>query len=346
MSKKPQISRVLVTGGAGFIGSHLVRHLLGQQSEFNLVVLVNLDLLTYAGDRESLSDVEGDERYVFARGDICDASLVSELFKKYQFDCVFHLAAESHVDRSISEASPFVRTNVLGTQVLLEASLERFRADSHFRFVHVSTDEVFGALGPEGKFSEDSPYDPRSPYSASKASSDHLVKSYFHTYGLPVLVTNCSNNYGSHQFPEKLIPVVVNSCLSETEVPVYGAGENVRDWIHVGDHVRALEMVATHGNVGESYLFGGGSEWSNIDLVRQICLIMDELRPRNEGSHSDLICFVEDRPGHDYRYAIDYSKASDQLKWSPEVSFSAGLRDTVQWYAQNTDWIIRRREEM
>jgi dTDP-glucose 4,6-dehydratase len=331
---------ILVTGGAGFIGSAVVRHLLTQTA----MHVVNLDKLTYAGNLESLGPMMPSARYAFEQVDICDRITLDRVFQRYRPDAVMHLAAESHVDRSIDGAADFIQTNILGTYTLLEATRAYWKGlpageREHFRFLHVSTDEVFGSLGAQGLFTEDTAYDPRSPYSASKASSDHLVRAWQHTYGLPVLVTNCSNNYGPYQFPEKLIPVVILNALAGKPIPVYGRGENVRDWLYVNDHVRALLAVLERGGVGETYNIGGHNEKSNLDVVTAICALLDELVDEpTVSSHASLITFVTDRPGHDWRYAIDAGKAGRELGWTPEESFDTGLRKTVQWYLENRDW--------
>jgi dTDP-glucose 4,6-dehydratase len=330
---------LLVTGGAGFIGSAVVRHLI-QETE---ATVVTVDTLTYAGHRENLAPVADSPRHHFEQEDITDAPAMHRLFEEYAPDGVLHLAAESHVDRSIDGPAAFVQTNVVGTQVLLEAARtcwEDLPGDEKedFRFLHVSTDEVYGELGETGKFTEETPYDPSSPYSASKAGADHLVRAWHRTYGLPVLITNCSNNYGPYQHPEKLIPVVILNALDREPLPVYGTGENVRDWLYVEDHVRALLWVLREGEVGETYNVGGDCEKQNIAVVRQICDILDERRPE-EGSHHDLITFVEDRPGHDWRYAIDASKIKADLGWAPQVDFEEGLRRTVDWYVEHRDWV-------
>ena len=330
--------RCLVTGGAGFIGSNLVRHLLMHDHR-----VLNLDALTYAGNVASLSDVERHANYEFQKVDIRSQASVQEALSNFQPDWVFHLAAESHVDRSIDGPQVFVETNVMGTLNLLQSSLRhweqcRDRAQD-FRFIHVSTDEVYGSLGTDGLFSETSPYDPRSPYSASKAASDHLARAWHHTYGLPIMVTNCSNNYGPFQFPEKLIPVVILKCLSNQPIPVYGGGENVRDWLYVEDHCRALEMVAQQGHAGETYNIGGSNERTNLELVQTLCQLLDELCPCSTGKrHADKIEFVSDRPGHDLRYAIDATKIANELSWAPDENFETGFRKTVQWYLQNQGW--------
>lgn len=337
---------LLVTGGAGFIGSAVVRHLI-QNTDASVVTV---DALTYAGHRENLDPVAGHPRHHFEQEDVADAPAMHELFSRYEPDAVLHLAAESHVDRSIDGPASFVRTNVVGTQVLLEAARTYWEEldterQSAFRFLHVSTDEVYGELGDTGAFSEETPYDPSSPYSASKAGADHLVRAWHRTYGLPVLITNCSNNYGPYQHPEKLIPVVILSAISGEPIPVYGTGENVRDWLYVEDHVRALLRVLEAGQVGETYNVGGGTEKQNIAVVRRICDLLDEERPDAvDGGHRSLITFVDDRPGHDWRYAIDASKIEDELGWTPDVSFEEGLRRTVRWYLEHRDWVRSVRE--
>jgi dTDP-glucose 4,6-dehydratase len=332
---------ILVTGGAGFIGSALVRHLLTRTEHR----VVNVDSLTYAGNLDSLAPVLPHPRHVLERVDIRDAGEVARVFAEHRPDAVMHLAAESHVDRSIDGAAPFISTNVVGTYVLLEAA--RRHRDSlaaeereRFRFLHVSTDEVFGSLGAEGKFTETSPYQPSSPYSASKASADHLARAWHHTYGLPVLVTNCSNNYGPCQFPEKLIPLVVLSALAGRPIPVYGTGGNVRDWLYVDDHVRALLAVLEGGRAGETYNVGGGSERSNLQVVRGICTLLDEMVP-GAAPYESLIGFVRDRSGHDWRYAVDTAKIEAELGWAPRETFESGLRRTVRWYLENGEWCRR-----
>jgi dTDP-glucose 4,6-dehydratase len=334
---------IVVTGGAGFIGSALVRHLLRRTPH----EVVNVDKLTYAGNVESLASVLPSERYRFEQVDICDRNTIDRIFAEHQPAAVMHLAAESHVDRSIDGAVPFIETNIVGTYTLLEAARnywcglgESTKAD--FRFLHVSTDEVYGSLGTAGSFVESTPYAPRSPYSASKASSDHLVRAWQHTYGLPALITNCSNNYGPYQFPEKLIPVVILNALDGKPIPVYGSGQNVRDWLYVDDHVQALLRVLERGRVGETYNVGGHSERSNLDVVTTVCSLLDELVDGTPvGGDASLITFVTDRPGHDWRYAIDAGKIERELGWTPEESFDAGLRKTVEWYLENRDWCER-----
>jgi len=330
---------ILVTGGAGFIGSAAVRHLI-QETE---ATVITVDALTYAGHCENLDPVMDHPRHHFEQKDITDAPAMHRLFRSYEPDGVLHLAAESHVDRSIDGPAAFVQTNVVGTQVLLEAARTYWEEQGEpegFRFLHVSTDEVYGELGETGAFTEETPYDPSSPYSASKAGADHLVRAWHRTYGLPVLITNCSNNYGPYQHPEKLIPVVILNALDGEPIPVYGDGKNVRDWLYVEDHVRALLRVLQEGRVGETYNVGGRQEKENLSVVRQICDILDDRRPNADGeSHRSLITFVEDRPGHDWRYAIDAGKISDELGWEPEVDFGEGLRRTVQWYVEHRDWV-------
>ena len=330
---------LLVTGGAGFIGSAVVRHLI-QETD---ATVVTVDKLTYAGHRENLAPVMDHPRHHFEQVDIADAAAVRRLFETYEPGGVLHLAAESHVDRSIDGPAAFVQTNVVGTQVLLEAARTYWAEQGEpegFRFLHVSTDEVYGELGETGAFTEETPYDPSSPYSASKAGADHLVRAWHRTYGLPVLITNCSNNYGPYQHPEKLIPVVILNAVDGEPIPVYGDGKNVRDWLYVVDHVRALLRVFEEGRVGETYNIGGHQEKENIAVVRQICDILDERRPGAvEGGHRSLITFVEDRPGHDWRYAIDPSKIENELGWAPQVGFEEGLRRTVRWYLEHRDWV-------
>lgn len=332
--------RFLITGGAGFIGSGLVRHLIWRTGHEVLVV----DKLTYAGGLASLAGVEADSRFSFAREDICNERAMGALFNTFQPDVVIHLAAESHVDRSIDAPDLFLQTNVMGTGALLNAALGYWRGlpqdrRASFRFHHVSTDEVFGSLGAEGLFTETTSYDPRSPYSASKAGSDHLVRAWGHTYGLPIIITNCSNNYGPYQFPEKLIPLTILNGLERRPLPVYGSGENVRDWLFVDDHVAALLCVALNGRIGDTYCIGGFSERRNIDVVREICSLLDKVAPdRDSGPRERLIRFVADRPGHDQRYAIDASKICRELGWRPRESFESGLEKTVRWYIDNRSW--------
>ena len=331
---------VLITGGAGFIGSHVVRRFVTRYPDYRIV---NFDLLTYAGNLANLSDVEQAPNYTFVRGDICDAEAVGEVFRRYAIDGVIHLAAESHVDRSIRDPFTFARTNVLGTLTLLHAAREAWQgAWAGKRFYHISTDEVYGTLGFGDKpFNEGTRYDPHSPYSASKASSDHFVRAFHDTYGLPTVVTNCSNNYGPYQFPEKLIPLLVNNIRLERPLPVYGRGENVRDWLHVEDHARAIDLIFHEGRSGETYNIGGGNEWRNIDLVRLIVRTTDRLLGRPEGASERLITYVTDRAGHDLRYAIDSSKLRRELGWEPVFRFEEGIEQTVRWYLENREWMER-----
>ena len=327
--------KLLVTGGAGFIGSAVVRQAIGQGHE-----VVNLDALTYAACLDNVASVADAPGYTFVQGDIRDGTLLETVFAEHAPDAVMHLAAESHVDRSIDGPGAFIDTNVVGTYTLLQAARGYWEARGRpeaFRFHHISTDEVFGSLGAEGQFTEETPYDPRSPYSASKAASDHLVRAWWHTYGLPVVLSNCSNNYGPYHFPEKLIPVVILNALAGKPIPVYGAGENVRDWLFVEDHADALLTVVTKGQVGRSYNIGGENEARNIDLVRMICALMDEMHPGG-APHDRLISFVTDRPGHDLRYAIDPKRMRGELGWRPSVTLEEGLRRTVRWYLDNHDW--------
>ena len=332
--------RILVTGGAGFIGSALVRHLIGETAHD----VLNLDKLTYAGVLSSLDPVGNSPRYRFVQGDICDAALVGRLLAEFQPDVIAHLAAESHVDRSIDGPGEFIQTNLVGTFTMLAQALGYWQGltddrKAGFRFHHISTDEVFGSLGDDGYFTETTAYDPRSPYSASKAGSDHLVRAWGHTYGLPVLVTNCSNNYGPYHFPEKLIPLIIIRALAGEPLPVYGDGSNVRDWLFVEDHARALRTVFEAGTPGETYNVGGNSERKNIEVVRAICATLDRLSPRADGRpYADQISFVTDRPGHDQRYAIDAAKIRDTLGWEPQMTFEQGIERTVRWYIDNRDW--------
>jgi dTDP-glucose 4,6-dehydratase len=333
------MKNVLVTGGCGFIGSNFVRLALLRCPD---VRLVNLDKLTYAGNLMNLTDVETDARYRFVNGDICDSALVEQLFADERIDTVVHFAAESHVDRSIEGPAEFIQTNIVGTFTLLEAARKAWSNDLLAkRFLHVSTDEVYGSLGETGWFTEQTPYDPRSPYSASKASSDHLVKAYFHTYGLPVVTSNCSNNYGPWQFPEKLIPLILNNALRGKDLPVYGDGKNVRDWLYVGDHCQALLTILQQGQLGETYNIGGNNEKQNIEIVHALCDLLDErvgLLPAGEPRRS-LIRYVKDRPGHDRRYAIDASKIKKELGWQPAMTFEQGIRKTVDWYLEHKEWV-------
>lgn len=332
--------RILVTGGAGFIGSALIRLILRECDHH----ILNYDNLTYAGVLESLAPVANDPRYQFVRGDICDAAMVARTIDSFRPEVIAHLAAESHVDRSIDGPGDFIQTNIVGTFTMLQQALGHWRsldatAQDTFRFHHISTDEVFGSLGDDGLFTETTPYDPRSPYSASKAASDHLVRAWGHTYQLPVLITNCSNNYGPFQFPEKLIPLVIIRALSGQTLPVYGDGSNVRDWLHVDDHARALRCVIEAGKPGQTYNIGGNAQRRNIDVVREICAVLDRLRPRDDGSpYAGQLVFVDDRPGHDQRYAIDATKIDAELGWRPEHDFAGGIESTVRWYLENCPW--------
>ena len=329
--------KLLITGGAGFIGSHVVRLFV---KKYPLCQIYNLDKLTYAGNLENLRDVENQENYTFLKGDIVDAAFVETIFSEYQFDAVIHLAAESHVDRSISDPLAFVQTNVIGTVNLLNTARNHWKDKMDGKlFYHVSTDEVYGSLGEEGLFTEETAYDPRSPYSASKASSDHFVRAWHHTYGLPVKVSNCSNNYGPNHFPEKLIPLAIHNIQNRKPVPVYGKGENVRDWLYVLDHARAIDVIFHEGKLGETYNIGGVNEWKNIDLIELLCDVMDEKLGRGKGTSRKLITFVKDRAGHDLRYAIDSSKLINELGWKPSVTFEEGLAKTVDWYLANTEWL-------
>jgi len=330
---------ILITGGAGFIGSHVVRRFVNKYPRYTIV---NGDKLTYAGNLENLTDIESASNYVFEKIDIVDKKAVTDIFSKYKFDGVIHLAAESHVDRSISAPDDFVFTNIVGTVNLLNAALNIWKDNMDGKkFYHISTDEVFGSLGKEGKFTETTAYDPRSPYSASKASSDHLVRAYGHTFGIPVVVSNCSNNYGPNQFPEKLIPLAINNIKNNMPIPVYGKGENIRDWLYVGDHAAAIDLIFHKGKTGETYNIGGNNEWKNIDLIKLLCRIMDKKLGRPEGTSEKLITFVKDRPGHDLRYAIDSSRLQNELGWAPIPDFSASLELTVDWYLSNTLWLER-----
>ncbi len=327
---------ILITGGAGFIGTHLVKRMVVQYPQYRIV---NLDLLTYAGNLSNLTDVENAPNYVFCKGDIRDNDLLQELFATYSFDGVIHLAAESHVDRSISNPMAFVETNILGTLNLLNVAKASWINPTHQRFYHISTDEVYGSLGETGLFTEQTAYDPRSPYSASKAGSDMLVRAYHHTFGLPTVVSNCSNNYGPYQFPEKLIPLIINNICNNKTLPVYGDGLYTRDWLWVGDHAAAIDLIYHQGKIGETYNIGGNNERRNIDLVHYLCDTMDELLDRKQGTSRQLITFVKDRPGHDRRYAIDASKLKNELNWEPQVNPEDGLKMTAQWYLEHTDWL-------
>lgn len=331
------MKKFLITGGAGFIGSHVVRRFVNTYPDYNIV---NLDKLTYAGNLANLKDLEDKPNYRFVKGDIVDEQFIDELFETEQFDAVIHLAAESHVDRSITNPIEFVLTNVVGTVNLLNSARKFWKGRyEECRFYHVSTDEVYGTLGEDGLFTEETPYDPHSPYSASKASSDHFVRAYHDTYGLNTVISNCSNNYGSYHFPEKLIPLAINNIKNSKAVPVYGKGENVRDWLWVEDHARAIDVVFHKAKAGDTYNIGGHNEWKNIDLIRLLCRIMDRKLGRAEGTSEKLITFVTDRAGHDLRYAIDSTKLQRELGWSPSLQFEEGLEKTVDWYLANEEWL-------
>jgi dTDP-glucose 4,6-dehydratase len=327
---------ILITGGAGFIGSHVVRLFVSKYTDYHIF---NLDKLTYAGNLANLKDIESRPNYTFVKGDIVDAAFIQELFSKHKFDGVIHLAAESHVDRSIANPLEFVMTNIVGTLNLLNAARKHWNDGEHRRFYHISTDEVYGSLGDTGFFTEETAYDPRSPYSASKASSDHLVRAYHHTFGLPVVVSNCSNNYGPYQFPEKLIPLMISNIIQRKPLPVYGKGENVRDWLYVEDHAAAIDLIYHKGADGETYNIGGHNEWKNIDLIRLLCKIMDQRLSRTDGDSESLITYVKDRAGHDLRYAIDSGKLEHELGWTPSLQFEEGISLTADWYLSNREWL-------
>jgi dTDP-glucose 4,6-dehydratase len=330
------MNTILITGGAGFIGSHVVRLFV---NKYPNTKILNLDALTYAGNLENLKDIESAPNYTFVKGDINDQAFIDKLFSENDFEGVIHLAAESHVDRSITDPLSFIKTNIIGTMNLLNACRNNWSSFEGKRFYHISTDEVYGSLGETGLFTETTAYDPKSPYSASKASSDHLVRAYRNTYGLPIVISNCSNNYGPNQFPEKLIPLVINNLANNKEIPVYGKGENIRDWLYVEDHASAIEKVYHEGREGETYNIGGNNEWTNIDLIRLMCDTIDKKLENEAGTSRKLITFVKDRAGHDLRYAIDSSKISRELKWSPSLVFEEGIEKTIDWYLENSEWL-------
>jgi dTDP-glucose 4,6-dehydratase len=332
------MTTILVTGGAGFIGSHVVRKLVLDHPEY---LVINLDQLTYAGNLENLQDIDNRSNYRFIRGNIVDAAFLEDLFGRYRIEGVIHLAAESHVDRSITDPMDFIHTNIVGTVNLLNACRSAWEGREDKLFYHISTDEVYGSLERDGLFTEQTPYDPRSPYSASKASSDHLVRAYHHTYGLPVVLSNCSNNYGPNQFPEKLIPLAIHNIIHKKPIPIYGKGENVRDWLFVKDHAAAIDLLFHRGVRGRTYNIGGMNQWKNIDLIRLLCHIMDRKLDRDQGTSEGLITFVKDRAGHDLRYAIDSSRIREELGWAPTVTFEKGLEMTVEWYLENQQWMER-----
>jgi dTDP-glucose 4,6-dehydratase len=332
------MKNILITGGAGFIGSHVVRLFVNKYSDYKII---NLDTLTYAGNLENIVDIEDAPNYKFIKGDICDVVFIESLFEAEKITDVIHLAAESHVDRSISDPLSFVKTNVFGTVTLLNAAVKFWKDNiSEHVFYHVSTDEVYGSLGEEGFFLEDTPYDPQSPYSASKASSDHFVRAWANTYKLPIKISNCSNNYGPNQFPEKLLPLMINNIKNNKPLPVYGKGENIRDWLYVVDHARAIDDIFHMGVIGETYNVGGFNEWKNIDIVNLLCRLMDKKLGRSEGESAKLITYVTDRAGHDHRYAIDATKIKNAMGWEPSLQFEEGMEKTVDWYLENEDWLL------
>lgn len=331
------MKKILITGGAGFIGSHVVRLFVQQYPRYHIY---NLDALTYAGNLENLTDIENEPNYTFIKGDIVSEELMNKLFQEHRFDAVVHLAAESHVDRSISDPLSFIRTNILGTVNLLNAAKAVWHGNYKGKlFYHISTDEVYGSLGATGLFTETTAYDPRSPYSSSKASSDHLVRAYHHTYGMPIVISNCSNNYGPNQFPEKLIPLAINNIKKMKSIPIYGKGENVRDWLYVLDHARAIDLIFHRGKNGETYNIGGINEWTNIDLIKKMCEVLDRKLERPEGTCASLITYVKDRAGHDMRYAIDSTKLMKELGWKPSLQFEEGIEKTIDWYLANEKWM-------